>query len=231
MAREGVKWWTQPYQKAVSYLLDKDVVTREEFDAIEDWAKIRAFTVTGINKLDVLQQILENLVETVNGGGTLNDFQDDLGDILDSAGLDQLSPWRAETIFRTNIQSAYGRGAWEEGTDPDIADNIWGWKYWTVGDDRVRDEHDALQGLAFATGDGDEFFPPWDFNCRCHAEWITVAEAQDEGLESADAPEEAQNALKDSDFVSPAISDEYDPDIEDYHPAAVMEFEKDMGDA
>jgi hypothetical protein len=46
------------------------------------------------------------------------------------------------------------------------------WMYKTEEDDRVRDEHAALEGKIFRIGDpeGDDCFCPNGWNCRCHSE-------------------------------------------------------------
>jgi len=46
------------------------------------------------------------------------------------------------------------------------------WIYKTENDDRVRDEHAALEGIVFRVGDpeGDNVYPQNDWNCRCHGE-------------------------------------------------------------
>ena len=45
------------------------------------------------------------------------------------------------------------------------------WEYQTVGDDRVRQAHAALDGMVFQVGDTDalRFYPPNGYNCRCEA--------------------------------------------------------------
>ena len=46
------------------------------------------------------------------------------------------------------------------------------WVYRGVMDDREREEHVEMEGKVFRIGDtdGDECFPPNDFNCRCEGE-------------------------------------------------------------
>jgi SPP1 gp7 family putative phage head morphogenesis protein len=133
-----------------------------------------------------------------------------------------------ETIFRTNIQAAYGRGRWEQFTDPDIADEIWGWEYQAIKDDRTREEHEALDGHLFEGRDGSEVWPPWDFNCRCEARIITNAEAEEEGLKPSGAvPADVREAVEETSFDSPALGFE-PPEIEltKYAPELRRDFAK-----
>lgn len=218
-------WVDLPFASARDYLLRKKVVHPDDFAALYAEERGLAFTVTGVNRLDVLQHVLDSVAKAVGEGTTLAEFADELDEVLSTAGLDELQPWRAENIFRTGVQSAYGRGRFEQMTDPDIATEIWGWRYLTVGDDRVREEHAALEGHVFRRDEGDAFFPPWSFNCRCSSEIITVDEAIAEGLEAGrPVPSAVQEELLRSDFTSPAVSYDYRPDLTAFHPALVSQF-------
>lgn len=224
------KHWTRlPFRQAIAFLQAKRIVTPAEFQALSKEARNLAANVSGVQKLDILQTIIDSLVQSVSRGETIKDFAQQIDDTFSRAGLDPLSPWRLETIFRTSVQSAYGRGRWEQGTDPEISDEIWGWRYVSVGDDRVREEHAALDGKVFKTGEADEFFPPWDFNCRCTNEWISKLEAEELGLEESSAiPDEVVEAAVSSEFASPALTPpEYRPDLSGYHPALQAEFLRD----
>ncbi len=59
------------------------------------------------------------------------------------------------------------------------------WEYKTEEDDRVRDEHAALEGQIFRLGDpeSDACYPPNDFNCRCHSELVDNQELKESGKE------------------------------------------------
>lgn len=74
-----------------------------------------------------------------------------------------------ETLFRTNIAVAYSAGRWETAQDPAVQNILWGWEYFTVGDDRVRDEHILLNGVRLPKEDPrwSRIWPPNAWNCRC----------------------------------------------------------------
>jgi SPP1 gp7 family putative phage head morphogenesis protein len=217
-------WTRLPFDEAVAYLKAKKSITREEFDQLEREARGAAFTVTGINKLDILQHVLDSLVRATQEGGTLKEFAAGFDDVLATAGIDSLDPWRVETIFRTNVASAYGRGRWEQLTDRDVADEVWGWRYRTAGDDRVRPEHAALEGSVFKLGEGDVYFPPWSYQCRCFDEAVLRSEAEELGLESTVVPDEVAAAAEDESFVSPAVASRSTPDLTGYSAGLAGEF-------
>lgn len=223
-------WEDLPWDEAIDFLREKAALSPAEFSALEAWARSQSFTVAGVTKLDVIQKTLDSLMEITESGGTLAEFRDSLGDIFSAAGIDELSPWRAETLFRTTVQSAYGRGQWLAFQESQDNTTAWGWRYRTVGDDRVRESHAALDGNIFEGNDGAQYFPPWDFNCRCHAEIISTEEAQREGYDGSDAiPDASKNDF--SDFTSPALGIEWRPDLMRYAPSPLSDYMNEMSNA
>ena len=91
---------------------------------------------------------------------------------LDSAGIFGTSDTPAflvETLYRTQIQMAYGTAQWQSAQDPAIQEILWGYRYITVKDDRVRLEHAALEGTTAPKDDPiwDEIMPLNGWGCRC----------------------------------------------------------------
>ncbi|MDO4628225.1 MAG: phage minor head protein [Planctomycetia bacterium] len=88
----------------------------------------------------------------------------------------------AETLFRTHTQQAYSAGRWNTATDPDFADEIWGFEYVTAHDPRVREGHRVLDGVRLPKEDPfwAKYFPPNGWNCRCTTLdiWYDDAEAK-----------------------------------------------------
>jgi uncharacterized protein with gpF-like domain len=92
--------------------------------------------------------------------------------------------------------------------------SVWGWRYHTQRDSRVRAAHEELEGATFKTGgEGDAVFPPWDWGCRCYPEWIDESEGEE--LTDEPLPPEVRQAFPE-DYASPAIEDENRPDLSGY---------------
>ncbi len=199
-------WVDLPFLEAVAYLRSLAPTPKDTYDAMSQDAQDLAFTVSRISKVEVLQEVLGLLRDAAESGKTLQDF-------VDEAQFTGLSDAHLETIYRTNLQSAFGRGSYDKLTDPALGGAFWGWRYHTVEDDRVRESHAVLDGLEFRTGAHDEVYPPWAYQCRCSAEPITWSEAKDGGYESDPLPPEAQQALAETDFRSPALKQTYVPDL------------------
>jgi len=92
-----------------------------------------------------------------------------LGQAFNDLGLTAKNDFALETIFRTQSQIAYNAGRWQADQDPDIQSILWGYEYTTVGDNRVRPEHAALNGVKLPKDDPfwKQFWPPNGYNCRC----------------------------------------------------------------
>lgn len=214
-------WLDLPFEEAVQYLLEKKPMTKEEFDQLEAEAQDRAFTVARVQKLDLLQEVLDDLTQAAQEGMTLEEFissHRDLG----------LTDAHLENVYRTNLQSAFGAGKFAQLTDSLISRAVWGWRYKTVEDDRVRPGHAALDGATFALGQHWEVFPPWGFNCRCASEIITNREARAGGIESlAELPPETMDEISKSTFASPALGMAYVAALGDYDLGLVGQFNND----
>lgn len=88
---------------------------------------------------------------------------------LRSAGLDRKAPWAIERTIRTTNALAYEAGRETGRRDPAIRSLITSLTYVTLGDDRVRPSHEALDGTTLPVGHS--FWavntPPNGYNCRC----------------------------------------------------------------
>jgi SPP1 gp7 family putative phage head morphogenesis protein len=164
----------------------------------------RAFTVAGVMKVDVLQDIRAELDRALAEGRTLNDFKKDLIPRLQAKGwwgkLAQtdmatgemhgkgLTPRRLDTIFRTNLQSAYMAGRYRQmmANVEGVGGRPW-WQYVAIMDSRTRPQHSALHGRVFRYDDPfwQKFYPPLGFNCRCRVRAYTDAEIKARGIDTS----------------------------------------------
>lgn len=158
----------------------------------------RAFTVAGVMKLDVLQDIRAELARALAEGKTFADFKADLIPRLQAKGwwgrnaqtdMDTgemlgkgLTPRRLETIFRANVQSAYMAGRYKR--QMESAETRPWWQYVAVMDGRTRPQHASLNGRTFRYDDPfwESFYPPLGFNCRCRVRAFSAAEVERRGI-------------------------------------------------
>ncbi len=202
-----------PFTEAAAIFKSKIPLTRDEFDALADWAKTRAFTVATVTKAEILQDMMDAVQQAIADGLTFADFQELLGDIMEARGWAGLDPWHAETVFRTNIQSAYGAGRWQQQRAQ--REDFPFLQYHAINDTRVRPTHWALNGIVQPIGAPfwKHYYPPWDYNCRCDAESLSADEARAIGI----APVNVIDVGIADDFTSPAAGD-WEPDLRGLDP-------------
>lgn len=176
--------------KAVESLSKKGILTREQFDQVSDAARLRAFTVSGELTEDAIAGMRDILADTIREGASLRSFADKFEQQLEDVVL---PPGRLETIYRTNVQAAYRDGFEALASDPIVSDVFPYQEYHAIHDGRVREEHLQLESLGlngtniYRRDDPmwDYFTPPWDFNCRCGVNLLTVEAAASRGVQEA----------------------------------------------
>ncbi len=157
------------YTDAIDWTLSKTAMTRDAFDALTLVEQANAFTVARITDEVVIGRIQKAVGKAVAEGLDMETFRQRVDGIVSSAGLDTLNPWHLETIFRTNVQDAYGAGRWEAFNAPGVDEHILGYEYVTAGDDRVRETHQQMDGNVYTKNDPvwSIWWPPNGFMCRC----------------------------------------------------------------
>jgi SPP1 gp7 family putative phage head morphogenesis protein len=164
-----------------------------------------AFTVAKMMDVDLLGQVRASLDEAMAQGVPFQAWADDLVPQLQQAGwwgrkemrdpvtgrviiAQAGSPWRLETIFRTNMQSSYAAGQWSEieaqaGVAPYLM-------YDAVDDDRTRDEHRAWDKLVLPVTHPfwADHYPPNGYNCRCGVIQLSRDDVAQLGLDPAPSP-------------------------------------------
>ncbi|WP_291325265.1 phage minor head protein [Desulfovibrio sp. UCD-KL4C] len=152
---------------ALKFWSGKVPVTKKEFNTLCANAKARAFTVTGMAKQDQVKAVLQALQKMLDEGGTLADFKDQISDIIETQGWKGKKAYRVENIFRTNMQSAYSAGRYEQLQKSKRLRPYW--RYLAVGDRHSRPSHMALNGKIYPADHPfwDLYYPLNGFGCRC----------------------------------------------------------------
>ncbi|AZN69298.1 phage head morphogenesis protein [Acinetobacter haemolyticus] len=186
----------QPPEVAIRYLEDKQLVPSKVWHEIRDEAHNQAFTVANLARIDLLGDIKQSLIDAQKKGLTLQEWRENITPQLkakgwwgkDTDGKEMGSPWRLETIYRTNLQSAYMAGRRHEMLQ--AADTHPYWRYVAIMDSKTRPAHRALHGRVMRADDPawDTIFPPCGFNCRCRVSPMTAGAVERGGykVESSD---------------------------------------------
>lgn len=189
-------------ENAIRYFKNKGLTPTFNWKDLADEAHAVQFTVAGILKLDVLNDIHQGLQQAMTNGTTLSQFQRDLEPLLQRKGWlgrglvadehgelqgKRLMPYRLDTIFRTNIQTAYAAGRYQQQMRT-VTERPY-WEYNAVMDNRTRPMHASLNGRVFAADDPiwQSIYPPNGYRCRCWIRALTRAQMENHpiGLESS----------------------------------------------
>lgn len=188
-----------PPARAVEYFRSKGYAITDNWQDLWQEAHARAFTVAGATRLDVLQDIRDQVSAAIDGKVTERGFIQNLeptlrakgwwgpqvqvdGQTMEARLANTGSPWRLKTIYRTNLQSAYMTGRYRQ-----MMDNVEArpnWQYVAVMDERTRPAHAAMNGLVFRYDDPfwEHFYPPNGFNCRCTVRALSSRDVESRGL-------------------------------------------------
>jgi SPP1 gp7 family putative phage head morphogenesis protein len=162
-----------------------------------------AFTVAKMMSLDLLRDTRAAVDKALAEGQTFEQFRDGIEGRLVQAGwwgqaemkdpvtgemktVQLGSPRRLRTIFRTNLQTYYAAGHWQEIQDTKASAPYL--MYDAVDDDRTREEHAAWDGTILPADDPwwDTHMPPNGWNCRCGVVQLSEAQAKEAGYEPGD---------------------------------------------
>lgn len=173
MAAKGlVKYEGLEFKQAIKAFKDKDVlIPKKFFKELPIELKVRAFYVAGVEQVKVISLVKKSLQSAIKNGSTFKDWKKTLSKKTLKSFV--ATP---ETVFRTNIRSAYSKGAFDQALI--TKDERPYLLYTAIDDNAVRDDHIALNNVIRKIDDGfwDTYLPPNGYNCRCGT--ITLNERQ-----------------------------------------------------
>lgn len=213
------------YPEVLRYFGEKLELSPKEFGALADRYKTFAFTVGGYSNLQVIKMFHAKLDEAIANGTTLREFRQEMEEQLVAKGYEPTDPWAMENVFRTNLQTAYSVGAYQEMTAPAVLKNRPYWQYDAVEDDRTRPAHEALNGKVYPADDPvwNSIYPPNGFRCRCSVTSMSQRELEQQGLTVEDDP---PGIVPDAGFDTNPAKIQFRPDLDGFPPALVKAYEQ-----
>lgn len=209
-----------PSKAALSWFQEKLVLPPEEYYALEQAARAKAFTVSGLADLDMTSDVWEAVGRAIQEGTSQEDFVRSVSEMLEGQWGEGGS--RLETIFRTNVQSALSIGRFEQNNAPAVRATHPFQRFDAVEDEATTDICRMLDGQVYRADD--PFLlshnPPLHFNCRTELTAITEEEAGEAGGVSDHPP----------DGVGPAegfgqVTQEFEPDLSSRPPELASLYE------
>lgn len=192
-----------PPAEAIAHLKSKGLAITFNWAEMLDEAHARSFTVAKAMRLDVLRVLRKGVLDAIEQGKTLRQFETELTPLLQQQGwwgkqivvdnegqaqeVQLGSPRRLKTIYQTNLQSAYMAGRMKA----QIEAAAFPWlMYVAIMDGRTRPSHAALNGRIWRKDDPvwASIYPPNGFNCRCRTRALTDGQMRREGLSPSAPP-------------------------------------------
>jgi len=167
------------YSEAVTALRRRLQLPADVLDAVQAEYEVKALRVLDGTTEAVEHRLQAAILETTVTGGHVREGVKAMREAFEAVGITPQNSFTLENLFRTQTQLAYSAGRWQANQDEAIQEVLWGYKYVTVGDDRVRPEHRGLDGVT-ATKDDPiwrRIWPPNGYSCRCST--IEVFEPRD----------------------------------------------------
>lgn len=185
--------------RAIEYLRQKGYQLSDDWQDVWQEAHTKAFTVAKVTRLDILQDIRTALQKSLDEGKTAKWFEKELTPVLQRKGwwgkkeaidpdtgeitIEQLgSPYRLQTIYQTNLQTAYMAGRYTEQVDN--SDDRPYWMYVCVDDGNTRPEHWLMHKKVYHYTDPiwDKWYPPNGWGCRCRVVALSADDVKRMGL-------------------------------------------------
>lgn len=178
------------FLEALQYAHSKKVVLPDEFYSMDLKTRQMATTVSFLSSLEQAETVIKSLNKTLASGGTFNDFQK-----LVAESEIVLPKHYLDNVFRTNIQSAYGHGRWQQ--QQRNKDKRQYLMYSAINDSRVRPAHLALNRIVLPIDHPFwlTHYPPLGFRCRCTVIALTEKQALKYGITPDDKLPEVAEAL------------------------------------
>lgn len=172
------------FEEAEKYFGGKIPVSKKEFKKIKDDYRTKAFTVSGYNNMEIIKKFMDVLQKAIDNGSTLKTFQEEMNSFLENKGYEGITPYQADNIFRTNIQTAYSVGHYAAMTDPEVKKLRPWWEYDAVNDGKTRPSHRALDGAVYHADHPfwDTYYPPNGFRCRCGVRTLSKRQVEERNL-------------------------------------------------
>lgn len=177
------------FLEAISFAVSRKVVLPDEFYSLDLKTRQMATTVSFLSGIEQIETVIKSVNQVLIDGGTFNDFKK----LVEENEIILSEPY-LKNVFRTNIQTAYGHGRWQQ--QQRNKTNRPYLMYVAINDSRVRPSHLVLNRIIRHIDDPFwlTYYAPWDFMCRCTIIALTEEQALKYGITAdEDLPVIAEN--------------------------------------
>lgn len=215
------------FEEALEWFLRRYPITDEELELLESVARTRAFRVAGVQQLDVVADVWDVLRRAIEQGKGLGWFKSKVREKLENE-WGRKDGARIETVYRTNVQTAYNRGRWRQMQHPAVKRLRPYLMYDAVLDSRTSELCRTLDGTVLEAEDPfwETHHPPLHHRCRSGLRTLTRRQAERKGIteDTSELPDAADE------FGSNPELDEWEPDPDKYPPELWRTYERKQED-
>jgi len=154
-------WEPVEFEEATAMFLDREILTIEEFNYLEAYAKRRALSASGMSYTTIRRNLRSAIENALVQGTGIAEFQASVDGLV-------LNTNHANVIFRTVVQSSYNTGHAEALFDPRLREAIPAMRFDAIIDNRTTAICEERNDQIYATGKMEEWdiVPPCHFQCR-----------------------------------------------------------------
>lgn len=202
-------WLRSPFTQAVDYLQEKVPVPTEGWEQFEAEQHDHAFTVAGLTKVNLLEDLQKLVTKAIADGTDIEDFKKQFKSQIEDRGWSPKplpagpSDYRVRIIFETNVRRANAKGRREQMMRV-TGRPYWMWVWRDSPNPRLH--HQALDGKVFRSTD--PFwriaYPPCGFGCKCGVVTLSESDMKRRGLTVSTPPD--PQAIAEKGFRSAAGS-------------------------
>lgn len=173
-----------PFLEAVDDLLKREPRLAKNYEEVQRmYSKERVFAMTYSASEKLMARVKDAVTNLIAKGETPGMTENEILEIAREEAHDWTRSYAA-TVYRTNANTAYTNGRFEQARDKDILDVTPAFELVGIVDERERPNHAAARGLIAATGDPiwRRYRPPLGFQCRHGVRLVSRYELERRGL-------------------------------------------------
>lgn len=182
-----------PFNEAVEYMINLTPALYSQLESIEAKIDEYYFYVKRSTELETTIKLQKSLQKVLKEGLTFDSWIKEIDTYIVNVGLGS-GGWYWNTVFRTNIQSAYNAGHMQEQfNNEDIKYLL----YDGILDGREQEHTRIYDGKVYRKDNPiwGRIYPPNGFNCRCRVISLTKEDMQEFGFK-ANTPTKAEKELE-----------------------------------
>ena len=166
------------FDEAVADMVSRRPELAKSAEKVAEVYERHGFALAQAAELSIVKRIQEFIAKALREGRTVPKAAETI------AGIGDFTQAYAETVYRTNVATAYTAGRFQQAADPDIAEVIGAFEFNAVLDADTRPNHAAAHGLLASQNDPiwATYSPPLGFQCRCDLRLVDRFELRERNL-------------------------------------------------